>query len=121
MQVRITDELAEQFDATIESIGGMVLGATGRPMSRTDLVEYWIKWLVGLPQEERNRWARTYRAAFVASLDAQFEAAPDGINAPHRGPDVTLDLRPAPSDRGPTQKDDDAPKRKPAPVVSRRK
>lgn len=120
-QVRITDAMADQFDAMMNEFAGRVLSTSGREISRTDLVEYWIAWLLGMPQEERDRWARTYRAAFVASLDAQPEAATDGPKPTHRGPDVTLDIRQSPSDRGPAKEDDDAPKRKPTPVVSRRK
>lgn len=120
-QVRITDAMANEFDAMMAAFAGRVLSTSGREISRTDLVEYWIAWLLGMPQEERDRWARSYRAASVASLDAQPGGDPDGPKSTHRGPDVTLDLRPANSDRGPSQKDDDAPKRKPAPVVTRRK
>jgi hypothetical protein len=60
-QVRMRAELVEAFDAMMSGDMEGVANADDEPMTRTDLVGYWARWITGLPPEGRREWARIYR------------------------------------------------------------
>ena len=104
-QVRLADEMADQIETMLDGLGRRVRGTNGKPLTRTDLVAYWAAWLLSLPPEQQDNWARTYRAAFVAALDAP-PRRPEGNPGHVPGPSATLPLGPPGASGGRAAKED---------------
>jgi hypothetical protein len=77
LQARLSKELGEKLDAMIAELAG-VKNSNKQPLTKTDLVVYWLDWLTGQAPEERQRWARAYRDWFLAAVRAEDAPEPSG-------------------------------------------
>lgn len=73
-QVRITDDMKARFEALLESAEG-VRNADHLPATRTDLVFWWLSWLIGLSPADQHEWIARYR-------DGHFESVKRGDKPP---------------------------------------
>lgn len=118
-QVRMTDSLADAFTGVMERLEAGVKNTQGIPLTRTDLVEYWLTWLTRLSPKSQARWAEAYRDDFMLAVKGlppaeEVAVAREGAASPPSG---TIVVRP-PSvasgslERAP-RKDDQTTKREP--------
>ena len=93
-QVRMRADLIAAFDAMMEDMKDEV-NADDEPLTRTDLVGYWARWITGLPPEKRREQARFYRDRHMDRVKGG-APTPDSGGATIKGGDsvgraVTLD------------------------------
>jgi bifunctional DNA-binding transcriptional regulator/antitoxin component of YhaV-PrlF toxin-antitoxin module len=121
--VRVPDEVRERFVEMVDSLKA-VQRAGGGALTRTDLVRYWLVWMMRLGPEERLDWARAYRDAYREHVDeverkggnpGHAAEMPQAALSDHRGPSATWPL-----DNGLAHEQDE-PAREVEPLPKRRR
>lgn len=68
IQVRVTEKLKADVEAMMDRLESAVINLNEDPLTRTDLANYWLRWLLSLSHDEQARWAETYRETVAEAI-----------------------------------------------------